>query len=131
MFQDPVAEDDNKADKQLNGELKDKINEDEDEDERAATPAKEEVEEDEEVKAKGEEVDDIDADDDDERGEEYNVESIADHKITKGKILYWIKWQGYDEDQNTWEPEEHLLPYVWHLPPQCNQTNSHPAQTLP
>jgi len=44
--------------------------------------------------------------DSDEEG--FIVESILDKKIENGKTLYLIKWEGYDSDQNTWEPIEHL-----------------------
>ncbi|KAJ9607243.1 hypothetical protein H2200_008315 [Cladophialophora chaetospira] len=114
-YADAVAEtdskaNDNKANKQINGELKDKV--DEEEDEQAVSTAKDDAdaEEDEEmkVKAKGEEEED---DEEGDEGEEYIVESIADHRTTKKDVLYLIKWQGYPEEQNTWEPEEHLLPH--------------------
>lgn len=100
---------------QLNGELRDKIDEDEGIDLQEASPAKDDASEDEEVKVKGDEVDDqVDDNDDDdgEGGEEYIVESITDHKMTKKGPIYFIKWQGWPEDDNTWEPEENLLPYA-------------------
>lgn len=41
--------------------------------------------------------------------EEYQVEQILDHTVKDGKHLYLIKWEGYDSDDNTWEPlGEHL-----------------------
>ncbi|KAJ2009953.1 hypothetical protein GGI04_000052 [Coemansia thaxteri] len=43
-----------------------------------------------------------------EDGESYTVEKIIDHKIEKGKKMYFLKWKGYDSIHNTWEPEEHL-----------------------
>lgn len=30
-------------------------------------------------------------------------------KVTKPVVEYLIKWEGYDDDQNTWEPESSLL----------------------
>ncbi|CAL8105491.1 unnamed protein product [Orchesella dallaii] len=43
--------------------------------------------------------------------EEYEVEKvIRKAKGSDGKPLYLIKWMGYSEDENTWEPEEHLSP---------------------
>lgn len=36
----------------------------------------------------------------------YLIESIVDHKCIQGKIYYKIKWVGYSEDENTWEPLE-------------------------
>ena len=42
--------------------------------------------------------------------EEYQVEQILDHTFKDGKHLYLIKWEGYDSDENTWEPRgEHRL----------------------
>lgn len=40
--------------------------------------------------------------------EEYVVEKIMDKKIIRGKVHYYLKWRGYDESQNTWEPLENL-----------------------
>ncbi len=36
----------------------------------------------------------------------YEIEKIVDGPNAKGE--YHIKWLGYPEDQNTWEPAEHL-----------------------
>jgi hypothetical protein len=41
--------------------------------------------------------------------EEYEVESIIDKKIVRGKTFYKVKWEGFDDTHNTWEPLEHLL----------------------
>ena len=38
----------------------------------------------------------------------YEVESIRDKKIENGKTLYFIKWAGWPEETNTWEPIENL-----------------------
>jgi len=40
--------------------------------------------------------------------EEYEVESILDKRIVKGQTKYLIRWKGWPEDYNKWEPEEHL-----------------------
>ena len=36
----------------------------------------------------------------------YEVEKIVEGPNAKGE--YFIKWEGYPDDQNTWEPVEHL-----------------------
>lgn len=43
----------------------------------------------------------------------YNVEAIHDKKIEKGKILYFIKWEGFSKTDNTWEPIENLKSVKW------------------
>lgn len=40
--------------------------------------------------------------------EEYNVEKILDVKTKGNKTKYFVKWEGYSSDSNTWEPEENL-----------------------
>lgn len=39
---------------------------------------------------------------------EYEVESIVDKKLVKGKTKYLIHWKGWDSSADTWEPEERL-----------------------
>ena len=40
---------------------------------------------------------------------EYEVEKIVRHKFNKkGKLQYLIRWKGYDESHDTWEPMENL-----------------------
>ena len=40
--------------------------------------------------------------------EEFTVEKICDHQIRKNKTFYLIKWKGYNDSENSWEPEENL-----------------------
>ena len=42
---------------------------------------------------------------------EYNVEKIVAHKSTKtGGLQFLVKWEGYNEEENTWEDPEAFLP---------------------
>lgn len=42
-------------------------------------------------------------------GEIFVVEAIRKHVYRNNKLLYYVKWQGYPESDNTWEPEENLF----------------------
>uniref|UniRef100_A0A1B6EPS8 Chromo domain-containing protein n=1 Tax=Cuerna arida TaxID=1464854 RepID=A0A1B6EPS8_9HEMI len=43
-----------------------------------------------------------------EEAEEYVVERIVDVRTRRGVKHYFIKWSGYPDSENTWEPEENL-----------------------
>ena len=40
---------------------------------------------------------------------EFEVESITDHRKLLGITEFLVKWKGYPEAENTWEPEDNLL----------------------
>ena len=40
--------------------------------------------------------------------EEFVVEKIVDKRYVKGKTQYLIKWKGFDDADNSWEPAENL-----------------------
>ncbi|CAD8210495.1 unnamed protein product [Paramecium octaurelia] len=40
--------------------------------------------------------------------EEYMVEAITNKRVKNGRTEYEVKWQGYSENEKTWEPIENL-----------------------
>jgi hypothetical protein len=40
--------------------------------------------------------------------DEYEVEDILDHQKHRGASYYLVKWKGFSEAENTWEPKENL-----------------------
>ena len=50
-----------------------------------------------------------DGSDDEEAEDEYAVDKILDHKVTRGVVQYKVKWLGYEDDADcTWEPASNL-----------------------
>ena len=41
--------------------------------------------------------------------DEYEAEKILDVRTKDGRIEYEVKWKGYDNSENTWEPANHLM----------------------
>jgi hypothetical protein len=42
--------------------------------------------------------------------ETYQVEKVISNKFEKGQYFFYIKWKGYSDAFNSWEPEGHLEP---------------------
>lgn len=40
--------------------------------------------------------------------EYYEFEAIIDRRVVKGKVEYRIRWKGFTEGDDTWEPEQNL-----------------------
>lgn len=40
--------------------------------------------------------------------EEYEVEEVLDSKVHGKGLRYLVKWKGYDESENSWEPASNL-----------------------
>lgn len=59
----------------------------------------------------GDNGDDDEEDEDGEEGDDdvFVVEKIVAHMIQKNKLLFHVKWEGYDSESDmTWEPEDNL-----------------------
>lgn len=39
---------------------------------------------------------------------EYEVEEVLDSRMNRGKLEYLVKWKGYTEEDNTWEPPSNM-----------------------
>lgn len=53
--------------------------------------------------------DSVDSDEDD---SVYTAECVKKRRCVQGKVEYLIKWKGWGQKHNSWEPEEHILDKV-------------------
>ena len=45
------------------------------------------------------------------QSESYDVEAVLHHKGSPGNYLYKVRWKGYGEEDDTWEPASHFHDY--------------------
>ena len=48
------------------------------------------------------------SDDTDDDAVQYEIEHLVNHKVINGKDFYLVRWKGYDQDEDTWEPVSNL-----------------------
>jgi len=40
--------------------------------------------------------------------QEWEVREVLDSKIVRGRLLYYIDWEGFGQQDRTWEPVQHV-----------------------
>ncbi|EDW78537.1 heterochromatin protein 1K chromodomain [Drosophila willistoni] len=39
----------------------------------------------------------------------HEVEAVVSHRVVNGRTEYFLKWKGFPESANSWEPRSHIL----------------------
>jgi len=56
-----------------------------------------------------EDIDELEDESDDEEENEFEVEKVVGHKRERGALSYFLKWKGYDVQDNTWEKADQVF----------------------